>query len=529
MEFATTMNTSRTVALIAVIAALVSAPVRADVRLPRVFTDDMMLQRDQPIPVWGWADPGEALTVTLSAHTAKATADAEGRWSVELPALKSGEKLALEVRGKNAITLKNLIVGDIWLCSGQSNMEWSVAASDGADDIKAADLPKIRRIKFNHVTAADAVEDAATGTPWQVCSPQAAGGFTGCGFYFAREIVAKTGVPIGLLDDNWGGTAIEPWITPEGVASVPALAAVAAEREKARTAWRQQLPKALAEHEAWIGRTRVAIATDAPIPAAPAFAADPGASGWFSISNAMIRPVQRLPIKGVLWYQGESNGGEGESYFHKMQALVGGWRQAWNRPELPFYFVQLASFQQPTDNPAGGDGWARLREAQLRALSIPHTGMAVAIDTVPLAVASDIHPKNKYDLGLRLARWALHRDYGMTDTVPSGPLYTGIRVEGGKIRVSFEHAAGGLMAGAKVGREPAVEDRSAKLRRFAVAGADRKWVWADAVVDGSTVVVSSPEIVEPVAVRYAFSMNPDGANLYNRAGLPASPFRSDAW
>lgn len=523
------MNVFRPAAFVVVLTALLSAPARADVRLPRIFTNDMMLQRDQPIPVWGWADPGETLTVTLAGNTANATADAEGRWTVALPPLTAGENLDLEVRGKNAITLKNLIVGDIWLCSGQSNMEWQVAACDGADDIKAADLPKIRRIKFNHVTGPDAVEDAATATPWQVCSPQTAGGFTGCGFYFAREIVAKTGVPIGLLDDNWGGTAIEPWITPEGVASVPALAAVAAERQKARAAWRQQLPKALAEHEVWIGRTRAALANDGPIPAVPPLPADPGANGWFSIANAMIRPVQRLPIKGVLWYQGESNGGEGESYFHKMQALVAGWRQAWNRPEMPFYYVQLASFQQPTDNPAGGDGWAKLREAQLRALSIPHTGMVVAIDTVPLAVANDIHPKNKYDLGLRLARWALQRDYGKADIVPSGPLYTGMRAEGGKIRLSFDHVGAGLMVGTKSGREPAVEERAGKLRRFAIAGADQKWVWADAVIDGSTVVVSSPEVAEPVAVRYAFTMNPDGANLYNREGLPASPFRTDAW
>jgi len=244
----------------------------------------------------------------------------------------------------------------------------------------------------------------------------------------------------------------------------------------------------------------------------------------------MIHPIVRFPIKGVIWYQGESNGAEGESYFHKMRALVEGWRKVWDQPEMPFYFVQLASYQKPTDAPAGGDGWAKLREAQRKALEIPRTGMVVAIDTVPLAVAGDIHPKNKVDLGMRLARWALHRDYGKADLVPSGPLFKGLKVEGDKVRLEFDHVGSGLMVGLKDGtRKPVVEEPTGKLKRFAIAGADKKWVWADAAIDGRTVVVSSPEVKEPVAVRYAFSMNPDGANLFNREGLPASPFRTDDW
>jgi sialate O-acetylesterase len=209
-----------------------------------------------------------------------------------------------------------------------------------------------------------------------------------------------------------------------------------------------------------------------------------------------------------------------------MQALVGGWRQLWGQGDFPFYFVQLAAFQQPNPDPAGGEGWARVRMAQTKSLAIPNSGMAVATD---IGEANDIHPKNKFDVGERLARWALNRDYGKKEIVPSGPVYKTMAVEEGTIRVSFDYVGAGLMVGKKNGREPAVEDAAGKLARFAIAGEDRKWVWADAVIDKDTVVVSSPQVPRPVAVRFAFSMNPEGANLYNRDGLPASPFRTDEW
>ena len=245
--------------------------------------------------------------------------------------------------------------------------------------------------------------------------------------------------------------------------------------------------------------------------------------------NAMIHPFVNFPITGALWYQGESNGGEGESYYHKMHALIGGWRKLWGQGNFPFYFVQLASFQGVTEDPAGGDGWAKLREAQRHSLSIPNTGMAVITDTVPLAEAGDIHPRNKYDVGLRLARWALNRDYGQKELEVSGPLFKALTIEGNKARLAFDHIGSGLMVGKKEGRATAIENSEGKLKRFAMAGADKKWHWAQAVIEKDTVVVSSPEVTEPVAVRYAFQMNPDGANLYNRDGLPASPFRTDNW
>jgi sialate O-acetylesterase len=240
----------------------------------------------------------------------------------------------------------------------------------------------------------------------------------------------------------------------------------------------------------------------------------------------MIAPVLPFGIKGALWYQGESNGGEGDEYYSKMRALIGGWRKVWNQGDFPFYFVQLANFQKDSNTPQGGDGWAKVRQAQTKSLQIPHTGMAVIID---IGEAADIHPKNKFDVGERLALWALHHDYGKKDVVPSGPLFKAATVEGAKMRVSFDYADKGLIVGKKDGRKPVEAVAGGKLARFAVAGEDKKWVWGDAVIDGNSVVVSSPEVPKPVAVRYAYTMNPEGANLYNKEGLPASPFRSDEW
>ena len=479
------------------------------------------------------------MTLTLADAKATTQADAKGQWLVELPARKAGENLELSIVGTKTIVLKNVILGDIWLCGGQSNMEMFLGSCLGAgDDIKGANLPTIRRIKFNHVQAPYPEADAPAVAAWQVCSTQTAAGFTAAGFYFAREIQAKTGVPIGLLDDNWGGTQIEPWVPSEGLALIPDLHDAVVANASALVAYTAQLPKNLEVIEQWIAATRLALTNkDTILPAMPPMPAHPRATGWCSMYNAMIAPLTRSPIKGVIWYQGEANGSEGDSYFTKMQALIGGWRKVWNLGDpatgaghdFPFYFVQLASFQGVSENPAGGEGWAKLRAAQTKALSIPNTGMAVIIDTVPLKESNDIHPKNKYDVGMRLARWALNRDYGQKDCVPSGPIFKEMKIEDGKARLSFDFTGSGLMVASKEGRSAAVEEKTGKLKRFAIAGADKKWFWAEAVIDQNTLVVSSPDVKAPVAVRYAFAMNPDGANLYNREGLPASPFRTDAW
>ncbi len=477
------------VSMILVFAGMITSA-HADVKLASIFGDSMVLQRDLPVPVWGWADAGEEVTVTLGDQSKKVTADAEGRWQVKLDVLKANaEGQTLKVSGKNTIELKDVLVGEVWICSGQSNMEWPLQATLNAnEEVAAANHPQIRLFNVpGHITSPVA-KDTCPGN-WQICEPSAAAGFSAVGYFFGRRLQDELKVPIGLVGSNWGGTLIEPWTSPAGFQSVPEL-------------------KAIADQVA-------------------AYKEDTKVEGGSpsAIYNAMVHPLAPFAMRGAIWYQGESNGGEGESYYHKTQALVNGWRELFN-PDLAFYWVQLANFQNPNDNPEGGDGWAKLREAQRKALNIKHTGMAVIID---IGEAGDIHPRNKQDVGSRLAQWALNQTYGKKDIVPCGPLYKSHKVEDSSIRVSFDHVGGGLVVGKKDGLTPLQIVKDGKLERFAIAGADKKWHWAEATIDGVDVVVKSSEVAEPVAVRYAYSMNPTGANLYNAEGIPASPFRTDDW
>jgi len=511
--------------LIALVLGAVSA--RADVHVSNLFGDNMVLQREMAASVWGTADPGESVTVKIGDTQASTTADAHGTWSVKLPAMKANATpQVLTISGKNTLSLKNVLVGDVWVCSGQSNMEFGLGGCNAPQDIADADIPALRRIRLDH---------RALGTPdkdvpghWETCTPGSAPGFTAVGFYFARRIQKETGLPIGLIDDNWGGTRIEPWIPPCGFQLEPSLAEIEAGRKRAVEGYREAVAKSLPLVEKWVALTKQALAIGCELPEPPQLPPDPShdAGSPTTLYNGMIHPIVFFAIKGALWYQGESNGGEGDEYYHKMRALVGGWRKVWGQGDFPFYFVQLANFVQPNPDPAGGDGWARVRMAQVKSLRIPHTGMAVIVD---VGEANDIHPKNKFDVGERLALWALHDDYGKKDLVFSGPLYQSMKIDDGKIRLSFEHVGSGLIVGKKEGRSPTVEDQGGKLKRFAIAGEDRKWHWANAVIEGDTVVVSSPQAPKPVAVRYAYSMNPEGCNLYNKEGLPASPFRTDDW
>jgi len=463
----------------------------AEVKLPSILNSGMVLQQNMAVPIWGWADKGEKVTVQFAGQTKTATTGDDGKWSVKLDNLKaSAQGAALTIEGTNKIELTDVLVGEVWICSGQSNMEWALGqALNGKEEIAASDHPQIRLFNVpGHLTSPTPMDNCPG--DWKACDPKSSGGFSAVGYFFGRRLQKELNVPIGLVGSNWGGTRIEPWITIDGFKAVPELKDLAA-----------QVEKSAAEKSKVGGST-------------------PGA-----ICNAMILPLAPFAMRGAIWYQGESNGGEGESYYHKTIALVEGWRKLFN-PDLAFYWVQLADFQQANDKPEGGDGWAKLREAQRKALSIKHTGMAVIID---IGEAKDIHPRNKQDVGDRLAQWALHQTYGKKDLVPCGPLFKGIKVEGDAIRVSFDHVGSGMIVGEKNGLEPVKEVKDGKLARFAVAGEDKKWHWADATIDGNTIVVKSAEVAKPVAVRYAFSMNPDGANLYNKEGIPASPFRSDDW
>ena len=473
---------------------------RADVRLPNVFSDHAVLQRGLPLVVWGWAESGEKVKVAVGSQTKSTTTSTNGTWRVTLSPLKTGKTLEMVVTGKNTVTVKDLLVGDVWICSGQSNMEFGLGGADnGGDLIKSATNSMIRLL---HVTA-DQFPEPQKDIPnkWSVCSPETVGGFSAVGYIFGSRIQRETGIPIGLIGNAWGGTMIEPWTSPDAWKRIDELA-------KLNT--------------------------------------DPNSLG--RIYNGRVAPLAPYGIRGALWYQGESNGSEDDIYFHKMQGLISCWRQTWgeygtmkkggksiiSEYEFPFYFVQLANFQGANESPQGGDGWAKLRMAQLKALTIPKTGMALAID---IGDAGDIHPRNKEDVGQRLAVWALAKDYGKSKLVCSGPLYKSMKIEGSKIRISFDYAASGLIIGWKEGHGPAVDvgasaDMAGKLptlKRFAIAGEDKNWFWADAVIDGATVVLSNTNVPKPVAVRYAFSMNPAGCNLYNKEGLPASPFRTDDW
>ncbi len=494
----------------------------AAVKVSGIFSDDMVLQRGKPVPVWGTAEPGEEVKVAFAGKTAAAKTGSDGRFKVVLPALdvlKTGGELTVE--GANKIVFKNVVVGDVWLVSGQSNSEMSFSWGiiNGKEEMaKAKDYPNIRAVKFRHETSLFPSAGEPCCGKWVVATEKTLGGITAEGYFMAREINAKTGIPIGILDDNWSGCRIEPFVCAEGLRLVPELKNDSDGVVKARAAMVDWCCRIAAHKED--GRFDQA----GRMPS--------GGGNWTVQHNAMIEPIVDFPICGATWYQGCSNGNEGMSYAKKLEALIGGWRAKWGY-EFPFYIVQLASYTAKTDDPAGGNGYAKIRNAmRIAAQTIPKTGLAVAID---IGNAKDIHPKNKYDVGYRLSLWARRDVYGEKDLVVSGPLYKSMKVEDGKIRLSFDHVGSGLMAAEKGPDTPGIaptpcELGDDKLKGFAIAGADQRWYWANAEIDGKDVVVSAEEVPVPVAVRYAFRANPMGdCNLYNKEGLPASPFRTDDW
>jgi sialate O-acetylesterase len=493
---------------------LVMAPsgVRAEVKVAPVFGDHMVLQQGMPVPIWGTAAADEKVTVKFRGEEASATAEG-GKWVVKLPAMKATAKQKgsdLVVAGdKNTVTFKDVLVGEVWLCAGQSNMEWTLSGSDAADDIKAADLPAIRHRRVYG--------------GWTVCSPKTAAGFTGVGFYFARKVHKETGLPIGLINNAIGGTRIEPWLAPGSYEKVAGLQPLLKQEAAAIVNYDKQVASQLDKIEAWVKAARQAVADKKPLPRPPGLPPYP-TSLFSNLYRGSTEPLRPYAIRGMLWYQGESNGGDGNIYYHKMKALIDGMRKVWGQGDFSAYLVQLPQLGGASNNPEGGNGWARIRLAQTKCLTIPKTGMAVTID---VGDPKDIHPRNKKDVGERLALWALAKDYGKKDLVYSGPIYKGMKIEDGKVRLSFDHVGKGLMVGSKDGKQPVEEVKEGKLKQFAIAGEDGKWVWAEATIDGDTVVVSSPEVKKPIAVRYAYQHNPEGANLYNREGLPASPFRTD--
>ncbi len=497
-----------------------------------VFTDNMVLQRDRPVPVWGTADPKEKVTVEFAGQSKTIETDANGKWRTTLDSLAASKEprdLTLRGSGTNAVVLTNVLVGEVWLCSGQSNMEWTVSKSADYDAVKAdANQPLIRHFKVPRRDRP--FPEEKIDAKWAVCTPETVGEFTAAGYFFARELERELGVPVGLLNVSYGGTRIEPWATPDALmdsSDLPELAARVRKASHLTAEGKTNYASYLRDLEKWLPRAREAVDNGSIFPVPPD---EPWVAGNEQqptrLYHGMVAPLVPYGIRGVLWYQGEGNTGDAAKYADKMEVLVEGWRELWSDPQMPFYYVQLAGFQMSdASKPEMGDGWARLREQQLKALSIPHTGMASAID---IGEAVDVHPKNKQDVGRRLARWALAGSYGK-DVVPSGPLYKSHRAGEGKIVVEFEHADSGLFIGKKDGLNEPVPSPDGKLPWISIAGADRQFRWAEVFADGPRLVVWNKEVPEPVAVRYAFTQNPEGAKLYNKEGLPASPFRTDDW
>jgi sialate O-acetylesterase len=632
---------------------IVGAALHAEVKVANIFGDNMVLQRDKPLNIFGTAEPGEEVQVALKGQTETATAGDKGRWLVKLKPVQVGDPFEVRIKGaSNEVVLKNVLAGEVWICSGQSNMEWTVAgAGNPQQEIAAANWPQIRHVKINNTTSMTPKSEAGN-TGWQICSPSTAGSFTAVGYYFARHLHQEIGVPIGLINTSWGGTIVETWISSESLSENKDFAArilemrknqdknskLAKQYEDKTKAWLAERDKKMSpllkQMEAWkgevdesqwasstlpgvfagemesldgivwyrktvevpvawesksavlslgqiddndvtfvngekVGETRgwtadrnytiqsikpgkltIAVQVTDPngqggfhsnadtmhlsvegqdpislagewkmkvgvdfsdIPPRPRNPAVSGPNHPTLLHNAMVNPIIPVTFRGAVWYQGESNAGRAFQYRELFPLLINDWRKKWGE-EFPFYWVQLANFTAPASEP-GPSTWAELREAQSMTLRLKKTGQAVIID---IGEARDIHPKNKQDVGKRLALHALAKDYGREDLVYSGPQFRRAVPERGRVRVSFDHVGSGLMI------------KGEELKRFEVAGEDGQFVWADGLkIDYNEVLVSSSKIKNPMFVRYAWADNPEGCNLFNREGLPASPFRSD--
>lgn len=470
----------------------------AELRLAGIFADQMVLQRDQPIPVWGWAEPGDKVTVILLDQKETALTNEHGAWSVTLkPSEADSHCRQLRVEsGEQAIVVNDVLVGDVWHASGQSNMAMTVGAmakelEPVAKDIAAAELPQLRFCRINEPESSKPVNDLRQRATWTVCDPTTVSRFSGVAFYFARRLDKELNVPIGVIDTSRGGTPIEPFIPRAAFDSHPTLKRELklGDREDLKGIWK--LPGGVRARDAnWL----------------PA-----------RLFHSRLAPICRFGVRGAIWYQGESNSGVQEDprdYQHKMRAFINGWRQAFGNEKLPVYFVQLPGS-------GAGEGWPYLREQQRLATDLQHTGMVVTVDLD----GAGIHPPNKIDVGERLARWALAKDYGRT--VPfSGPMFERQDVEGNRVILHFSHANSGLMVADKDGLAEPRETPEGELAYFEVTDSSGQWHPAKARIDGQKVVVSCDEVASPIAVRYAYAVTPENCNLYNRDGLPASPFCS---
>jgi sialate O-acetylesterase len=470
--------------IFSLVAALFSCLVQAEVILPKIFADHMVLQRDQDIPVWGWADPREKVEVIFKDKTYKIRADKTGKWEVKMDPSSAGGPYTLTVNGEKTLSIKDVLVGDVWLLGGQSNMEWPLNQTNGAEDsIKMADYPQIRLFEVGRNLSILPIKDVPEGS-WNVCTPQSIADFSAIGYYFGKRIHLDLDVPIGLLDINWGGTVSEAWTSPEALLTHPDF--------------KEKIVSYRAEGETTFTNSE-----------------NKSPNSWpSSLYNGMLEPIIPFGIKGALWYQGESNAGRAYQYREIFPLMIQDWRKQWGQGDFPFLWVQLANFKTPVDEP-GGSNWAELREAQSMALSLPSTGQAVIIDK---GEAEDIHPRDKWTVGERLALSAKKVAYGQ-DLVHSGPTFHKMEVEGNQARIIFNHIGSGIK----------IKDKYGYVKGFSIAGEDQVFYWANAYQDGDDIVVFSDQVAHPKSVRYGWADNPEDVNVYNKEGLPASPFRTDNW
>ena len=473
----------------------------ADVKLPALISDNMMLQRDIPVPIWGTASPGECVTVSIGRHSVSTVAKADGRWQVKLPPIKAGGPLEMTVRGRNEIKVRNILVGEVWLCAGQSNMVMSVKQCDNAEKeiAGAKDYSQIR----NYTVELQARPEPQTDTvgKWEVCSPETVGKFTATGYFFAREIHDTLKVPVGIILSAWGGSNMESFMRLEALQAHPVEAA------PYFRLWEERKAAFPAEHEAALKAAEEARAAGKPAPKMRTLEGHQARPA--SIYNAMIHPLIPYGMRGVLWAGGKANRGRALEYRVLMPAMIQDWRKSWGLGDFPFFLCQMANWVSKDPN----EHWEELRESMLMTTKLRNTGLVVDID---IGDPKNVHFTNKQEVARRFALQAKAKVYGI-NVVADGPIYTYMTVEGGAVRLHFRSIGGGL----------AVRGGGA-LKGFVIAGADREFVPAQAVIDGRTVLVRSESIASPVAVRYAWEMNPD-CNLINKAGLPASPFRTDDW
>lgn len=505
-------------AAVAALPGTSGSSLRADVTLPAIFSNHMVLQADQEVAVWGWAEPGEEVTVALDGQEAKATAGDDKKWHVKLPAHKAGGPHVMTAKGNNTLTVQDVLYGEVWLGSGQSNMAMTVSrCKDFKAETATADLPLIRTFKEESGPATEPKENAKGS--WVVCSPVTVGTFSGTAYFFGKEVHRVLKTPVGLINSSVGGTPVEAWTSWDAQKDKPELAPLF-ERwdEKAKTydpaVAEKEYEAALAKWKELAIAARVTGKATAPAPKKPVHPTldthHPAV-----LFNAKIAPLVPYTIRGVLWYQGENNAAsvQPENYGLQLRTLIEDWRTRWGVADLPFAWVQLPNYRIQVDTPVQTTGWVIVREEMRKTLSLPNTGMAVTLD---VGDAKDIHPTNKQDVGMRLAMWALGTIYHRKGPQACGPLYESHQVDGGKVTIRFRYAADGMQV------------PNGLVKGFAIAGADRQWHRAEAKIEGDHIVVQSGAVPAPEAVRYAWGENPV-ANLFGMNGLPASPFRTDDW